>query len=219
MNARRNFRRTRDRVNRLIQLNRRLSARGRPLQENSDVLRAAVVLCLGALDALVVDSIVEAIPEASKRGKLGERVAGWLEKDGGQALKILAHPNPHRAMAEFVAEKLSLTTFQRTAIIEDNLKAVLGIQPPWASAAKNAEDSMNATQLREQLDQFSDRRNQIAHKGDVKTGSRAPETISRDWVERQVRYVWATGEAICDEIAKVYGPKRGRPKLTSRPTG
>ena len=104
-------------------------------------------------------------------------------------------------------------------MIEDNLRAVLDIQPPWASAAKNAGDSMNATQLKEQLDEFSDRRNQIAHKGDVKPGTKSPETISRDWVERQVRYVWAMGEAICDELAKAYGPKRGRPKVTSRPTG
>jgi len=218
MNARSNFRRTRDRVNRLIQLNRRLSARGRPLQENSDVLRAAVVLCLGALDALVVDAIVEAIPEASKRGNLGKRVADWLEKDGMEALKILAHPNPHKAIAEFVAEKLSGTTLQRTAMIEDNLRAVLDIQPPWASAAKNAGDSMNATQLKEQLDEFSDRRNQIVHKGDIRTGTRAPETITREWVERHVRYVWETGEAICDEIARVYGPKRGRPKSSKGPT-
>lgn len=210
MRAPSNFRRTRERVGRLIALNKRLSSRGRPRREQSDILRAAVVLCLGALDALVADAIVEAVPEALKRGKLGERVAVWLEKDGAEALKMLAHSSPHRAIADFIAEKLSDTTFQRTAVIEDNLKAVLGIGPPWNSAAKRC--GIGAEQLKEYLNQFSDRRNQIAHKGDVKTGTKAPETIHRDWVQGHVEYVWATGEAICDEIAKVYGPKRGRPK-------
>jgi hypothetical protein len=167
-------------------------------------------LCLGALDALVADAIVEAVPEALKREKLGERVAGWLEKDGVRALNILAHSSPHRAMADFVAEKLSGMTFQRTAMIEDNLEAILGIGPPWDSAAKRCD--IDANQLKEYLNQFSDRRNQIAHKGDLKTGTKAPETISRDWVERHVEYVWTTGEAICDDIAQAYGPKRGRPK-------
>ncbi len=118
MSARGNFRHTRKRVDGLIQLNKRLSSQGRPPRENSDVLRAAIVLCLGALDALIADAIVAAIPEVSRRGMLGDRVAGWLEKDGGQALKILAHSHPHRAMADLVAEKLSGTTFQRTAMIE-----------------------------------------------------------------------------------------------------
>lgn len=210
-----NFRRTKYRVQRLINLNRRLSGpRGRPRQEHTDVLRAAIVLSLGALDALVADVIVEAVPEASKQGKLGQRVADWLEKDGRQALSMMAHPNPHRALADFVAEKLSGTTLQRAAMIEDNLRAILDVEAPWALAAKRVGDKVTAEQLRQSLDQISDRRNQIVHKGDVKTGTKAPEGIGRDWVEGQVSYIWETGEAVCDVIGKQYGPKRGRPKKT-----
>lgn len=207
-----NFRRTKDRVNRLINLNKRLSSRGRPRREHSDVLRAAVVLSLGALDALVADAIVEAVPEASRKGTLGQRVADWLEKDGRQALSMMAHPNPHRALADFVAEKLSATTLQRAAVIEDNLRAILDAGPPWAVAAKRVGDNVTEAQLKRYLDQVSDRRNEIVHKGDVKTGTKAPESIARDWVERHVSYIWETGEAICAVIAKRYGPKRGRPK-------
>ena len=207
-----NFRRTKDRVNRLINLNRRLSSRGRPRREHSDVLRAAIVLSLGALDALVADAIIEAVPEASKKGTVGQRVADWLEKDGRQALSMMAHSNPHRALADFVAEKLSVTTLQRPATIEDNLRAILDVEAPWSMAARKIGGNVTEAHLKSSLEQISDRRNQIVHKGDVKTGTKAPEAIGRDWVERHVSYIWETGEAICTMIAKRYGPKRGRPK-------
>ncbi len=213
MTARSNFRRTRERVEGLLELNRQLSIRGRPLRAHSDVLRAAIVLSLGALDAAIADAIVEAVPEASRRGKLGQQVADWLVKDGKQILPILAHSNPHQEIAEFVRDKLAKTTFQRTAMIENNLHAILGVKDPWPSAAKRlGPPRVKADDLKKFLDEVSERRNQIVHKGDIKTGDRSPETITRDWVEQRLEYVWATGEAICDQISDAYGPKRGRPK-------
>lgn len=199
-----NFRRTLDRVDNLINLNKRLSNRGRPPRENSDILRAAVVLSLGALDALVADAIVEAVAKASKQGKLGGRVAGWLGKDGQQSLSILAHEQPHSAMAEFVADKLSGITLQRTAMIEDNLSAILGVDLDWAAAAKRVGDSTTADDLQERLNCLSDRRNQIAHKGDIKAGTTRPETIKRAWVERHIKDVRDTGEEICKCIRRAY---------------
>jgi len=186
-----------DRVDNLVRLNERLSNRGRPPRENSDVLRAAVVLSLGALDALVADAIVEAVVKASKEGNLGDRVAGWLEKDGRQALRILADKEPHIAMSKFVAEKLSGVTLQRSGMIEDNLATILGVHLDWSAVANRLAGTATVEDVKKRLDQFSERRNQIAHKGDVKAGTKRPETIRRAWVERHVKDVSATGEEIC----------------------
>ena len=94
MTARSNFRRSLERAFGLVELNRKLSARGRPPRELQDVLRGAVVLGLGSLDAMVADVIVQAVPSASRKGKLGKRVQGWVKSDPDAFLDLFAKADP-----------------------------------------------------------------------------------------------------------------------------
>lgn len=195
----------------LVELNRTLSARGRPLRELQDVLRGAVVLGLGSLDAMVADAIVQAVPSAARKAKLGKRVQGWVKGDPDAFLTLFARADPHRELAEMVREELALVTFQRTATIEDYLRAVLDVEVPWDDATNKAGVDGTAAAYRKELDLFVGRRNQIAHKGDVRSGA-APEGIHREWVETNLGRVSALGETICDAVNKAYGPRRGRPR-------
>lgn len=202
MSARGNFRRTLERVEGLIDLHKSVSKKGKPTRECQDLLRATVVLSLSALDALVMDLIVERVPEASRRGALGQMVERWVKDEPATCLKMLAHSNPHLAVAEFVESQLSFTAFQRPAMIESHLKGILRIEFPWDIAGASMAPAISGAALKGHLEKLSDRRNLIAHKGDVRPGKRAPDPLTRRWVQDQVNYVRATGETLCGEVGR-----------------
>src|SRR5262245_3244289 len=63
------FQKTIYRVVGLIRLHSELHGiQGRPKQHVSDVLRGALVLAVGALDALILESVLSAIPAAARGG-------------------------------------------------------------------------------------------------------------------------------------------------------
>jgi RiboL-PSP-HEPN len=212
MSPRANFRRTMKRVEALLHLNRTLQGRGRPPAEIHDLLRAAVVLALGALDALVADLIADAVPAAAKAGNIGDRVEGWVRERPRDFVSLLSHRDPHRALADLVRSRMANMTLQRAAAIEETLSSVLKLSVSWEAAAKKLDTNTTAEQVKQRLDAFVARRNQIAHTGDAQTGRAALASISRDWVEAGVRNVAAIGEAVCDVVARAYGPKLGRPR-------
>ncbi len=211
--AKSNFRRSMKRAQGLVELNRQLSQRGRPSRELHDVLRGAIVLALASLDALVADVIVEAIPAASRAGKLGKRVEGWVKEEPDRFLDLLRAPDPHRALGESVKSKLAGVTFQRAQMIEDNLRNIIGVELSWEKAGESETPRLDADEIKERLNKVVDRRNEIAHKGDTK-GS-ALTSISRSWVESNVELVSRVGTMIGDSVSDVYGPKRGRPRRSS----
>jgi len=58
----------------LLALHRQVHGiRGRPPQHLADVLRGALVLCVGALDALVLECVLGAIPTLAQKGQLGSQ--------------------------------------------------------------------------------------------------------------------------------------------------
>ena len=95
MSPRANFRRTMKRVEALLHLNKTLQGKGKPSVEIHDLLRAAVVLALGALDALVADLIAGAVPAAAKKGRIGDRVEGWVKEKPADFVRLLSDPDPH----------------------------------------------------------------------------------------------------------------------------
>ena len=210
MSPRANFRRTMTRVQSLIRLNRNLQRRGRPPKENQDLLRATVVLSLGALDAVVADVIVDAVPAAAKLAKIGQQIQKWIEEKPEEVLLLFTDADPAHALAGFTRDRLADMTLQYAAAIDRTLRETIQLKSPWAVAGRKV--GLTPKEIKDELDGFVARRNDIAHRGDVVKGGTALQAITLKWVEDRIGYVSAIGEDISDIATKAYGPKRGRPK-------
>ncbi len=124
--AKRSFDKTLERVLGLLSLHEPLhGSRGRPRQHVSDILRSALVLAMAALDALVVDSVSEAVPALAKRSALGPTVAKWAKDEAERVVGFFAETDPHQALADLCREQLgrqpALVAFAGTTSKEDHV--------------------------------------------------------------------------------------------------
>jgi len=198
--ARRVFEKTMTRVDGLLALHPKIhGTRGRPQQAVSDLLRGALVLALAALDALVVDSVVEAVPRLAKKGALGPTVPKWAKDSSEWIVACFADDDPPAALARLCAEELGRQTFQRSAAIERVLRDVLGCEGLWEDAASRMTaggKTWETGEVVEHLDKYVARRNRIVHGGDAKAHGTATEPITLDYVAKAVVLVRAVGEAV-----------------------
>jgi hypothetical protein len=194
------FAKTLGRVDGLLLLHPALhGTTGRPRQHVSDVLRGALVLSVSALDALVLDSVVAAIPRAVRDGTLGPNVTKWVREEPETFLALLNQPDQNDKLGELCRTKLGQLTFQRAAMIEGVLRDVVSREPPWSRAADNLSavgDAWDADRVKAKLDEIVERRHRIAHSGDLKPNSTATRPIQRPYVEEAVRVIQAVGEAV-----------------------
>lgn len=116
--------------------------------------------------------------------------------------------NPCDAFEEICREQLGPLTFQKAQMIEATLVSVTGCKAPWDRAAltlSHDDEVWTAERVRDQLDAYAyvQRRNRIAHAGDLKPGGRrtATEPIQLAYVEDAVRVVRAVGDAVVDVVA------------------
>ncbi|GAA4718328.1 hypothetical protein GCM10023349_42850 [Nocardioides conyzicola] len=167
--------------------------RGRPQQQAADVLRGAVVLGVAALDAFVMDVFIEAIPPLVKQGRLGNEAHTLVDSKG--LLHAVGAADPPGELARLASLQYARTTFQRSSAIESHLRRFLGFTPDWTQVASRLK-SASADDAKKQLDGFVERRNQIAHAGDVPPGTTKASAISRPYVERCLRTVKVTAEVI-----------------------
>jgi hypothetical protein len=179
---------------------------GRPQRHVSDVLRGSLVLALAALDSLVVDSVVEGVGRISAAGALGKTAEKWAKDRPGDVLSCFGAADPHEALAQIAREELGAITFQRSEAIAGVMVDALGCERPWERAAVllNAEvpgENWTAEDVTEYLDRYVQRRNRIAHSGDVPTGKTRPESIRRSDVALGVRVVTAVGEAVAYQVS------------------
>jgi len=124
--AKRAFDRTLGRVDGLIALHPDLRGTpGRPTRHVSDVLRGALVLSLAALDSLVVDSVVEAVPALARKGALGTAAAKWVKDESEAVLACFANENPSAALSLLYREQLGQLTFQKADAIAGVLRDVI----------------------------------------------------------------------------------------------
>ncbi len=206
--ALKNFGRAITRVQSLLKLHRGLHGkRGRPRQQVADVLRGATVLAAGALDGLVLEVIVSAVPQAARHGHLGANAEKWAGDEPARVLQAFAQDNPHAELASLVREKLARTTFQKSAMIESNLRDVVGADPPWNDAAQilnqaAGDGGWTPEGVRDTLDDFMARRDRIAHSGDQKPNSAGALPIQIAWVERGVHVIDAVGHAVCTVVER-----------------
>jgi hypothetical protein len=199
------FEKSMGRVEGLLRLHPKLHGiRGRPAQHVSDVLRGALVLAVGALDALVLQSVTAAIPPAARQGRLGRTVAKWVKDDPDGFLRGLAQEEPAEALADLCGEHLGALTFQRAAAIEGVLADVLSCRPPWPVAAQiltvTSDTAWDVATVKARLDEFVERRHRIAHSGDLLPGSGSTRPITRPYVEEAALVIRAVGHGI-DQVA------------------
>ncbi len=203
-----NFKRTMQRARNVASLHNKLHGkRGRPEQEVSDVLRGAVVLAVGALDGLVLESSIQAAPLAAKRGLLGERASRWAREFPEEMVAALAAEDPTRAFADLIRRKTESMTFQRSAMIEDHLRGLLGAGAPWEYAASSL-GMASPSEVKKMLDEFVDRRNRIAHSGDTNARG-TTEGITVQYVNERLGQIEKIGEAVWQVINERVG-KRDR---------
>jgi len=204
--AKKTFDKTLDRVVGLLLLHEPLHGiKGRPRQHVSDLLRSALVLAMAALDALVLDSVSEAVPALAKKGMLGPTVAKWVKETSDRVVGFFAESDPHQALADLCREQLGLQTFQRSAAIEGILRDVIGADPPWDRAAStlssNWGETITGDEVKAMLDVYVDRRNRIVHSGDMKPGKVATQPIRLGFVTQSGAVVQAVGEAVSEVVA------------------
>jgi hypothetical protein len=186
------FEKSMRRVRGLLDLHPRLhGVRGRPAQHVSDVLRGALVLDVGALDALVLESVIAAIPAAADEGRLGPTVGKWVKDKPDAFLATLSQPAPKDALADLCRGELGQMTFQRSATIEGVLHDLIGCNPPWPVAAieltATGEVAWEPDEVKDRLDEFVQRRHRIAHSADLRSDALAALPIRRGYVEEAER--------------------------------
>lgn len=162
-------------------------------------------MAMAALDALVVDSIAEAIPELARQGKLGPTVEKWVKDQPESFLSCFASSDPAEALGVMCKEHLGHQTFQRSAAIEGVLRDAIGVTGIWEEAAKQLSKktgkSHTATEVAERLDVYVSRRNRIAHGGDLKEGSSSTAPIRRKFLVESVQTTRAAGQAVAKLVA------------------
>lgn len=177
---------------------------GRPKQHVSDVLRGALVLSVAALDALVLDSVIAAIPTAVRDDQLGPNVAKWVKEEPEAFLALLSDAEHGRKLAELCRGKLGQITFQRAATIEGVMMDVVRRGPPWGRAAdilSATGGTWDADAVKTRLDEFVERRHRIAHSGDIRAGSTATQPIQLPYVQDATRVIKAVGQAVTETVA------------------
>lgn len=198
------FDKTMRRVDGLLSLHPTLHGiAGRPRQHVSDVLRGALVLSVAALDALVLDSVVAAIPRAVRDGQLGPNVAKWVKEQPEEFLALLSDAAPGTKLAELCRSQLGQVTFQRAAMIEGVIRDVVRRDPPWSRAADILSESgktWDAEAVKTKLDEIVERRHRIAHSGDLLAESTATRPIQLPYLEEAVRVIRAVGQGVTHSL-------------------
>src|SRR5438552_17687559 len=106
-----------DRVLGLLDLQSSLTAKpGRPKQDKSDLLRGAIVLSAAALDEVVLESVIAALPPAAKKGLLADSsVLNWIKRKPEALMSALSKANPENVLIDLGREEIGTMTFQKSS--------------------------------------------------------------------------------------------------------
>lgn len=177
---------------------------GRSRRHASDVLRGAFVLSVAALDGLVLDSVVAAIPRAEQEGTLERTIAKWAKADAESFLALLGDRTPRDGVAELCRQRLGQPTFHRADAIEDLIRDVAMRKPPWRQAAEilssDGRDWNDAT-VKAKLDEIIEREHCIAYRADLLGISTATRRIRLRYVDEAVRVIRAVGSGVAETLA------------------
>jgi hypothetical protein len=197
------FDRTIERVEGLLRLHPVLCViGGRPKRYAGDILRSAIVLAVRALDALVLDSVVAALPRAEQEGTLMRSVARWVKDDAEGSLALLGEREVDFAsqVAELCRRRLGQPKPLRTTVIEGVIRDVLQRDGPWPRAAEilssNGGD-WDPSVVKARLDEIAQREHDIASGGDLLPDSTS-RRIQLTYVAESVSVIRAVGSAVSE---------------------
>lgn len=192
---------------RLVEHHAKLSSGpGNPGQVLGDVLRGTLILACAALDALIFELLCEALPAAYASGLVSAPTGDGPARRARSLVQLMGH-TPPAALVGSVRQDLRLVTLQRPDVIDTYVGHALGAFTPWASAsaALSVYDPRRVwtpDELRAGLNDLIDRRDRIAHKGDVAAGNRRTTSITRSYVQNSIYLIYEVGRATRDVITQ-----------------
>lgn len=136
----------------------------------SDLLRASLVMTVSALDAYFHAKIIAHVVKCARRGKKMPRA---LRKSHISIPEFVASEKYKRRMTiirNSLHRQLGYQSFQQPSKISKGL-ALVGVVDFWEKVAKRLK--LSSGELQEQLEVIVDRRNQIAHEGDLSQSKKA----------------------------------------------
>lgn len=169
MKAHEAFRETIKRARAFAELHEELCPVGKPRHEYADILRAAVVFAVSAMDAYLHDKILEKVTPLVIARK-GKQLPGKLveiikdEATHERLLEIIFEERPPAHLATLVRKHISDLTFQNAGKIEGALK-VLGLDDVWYQVGTRL--GVGKEKARGFVQAYVDRRHAIVHEGDL----------------------------------------------------
>ncbi len=152
----------------------------------SDLLRAAVVLSVAAMDAYFTDIFAERlVPFLRSKGPTQGLIEllGAAGLDTKVALELLSMDRPYRRIRTLVETKLAIQVTQRIDAINE-LFAAYGIP----DLCGHAERKLGRSQLCKRVELLVKRRHEIAHDGDLNAHGKLQD-LGSAWVRNKVRDV------------------------------
>jgi hypothetical protein len=149
----------------------------------SDLLRAAVVLAVAAMDAYYTNKFVEMLVPYLRNHKPGQKMIDILYKAGlntEEAINLLTTEHPFDRIQNLVGAYLDGYVTQRFEKI-DELFLAYGIK----DFTLNAEKSLKQSTYRETIASLIERRHEIAHNGDYDECGML-RTIDSEMVKQQI---------------------------------
>lgn len=158
-----------------------------------DVLRAAIVLSVAAMDGYFTRRFSELLVPYLKRNGPNEKLIQLLEAAGlttAVALELAAMDRPYRRVRALVQRHLATYTTQRFRAI-DELFLALGVK----DLSKHAQGMAKKTRLLRSVELLVERRHQIVHDGDMSTHGKLLPIDPKEIIKRQGDLLTYVGQA------------------------
>ncbi len=166
----------------------------------SDLSRSAVVLAVAAMDAyftnVFAENLVQYLKEKGAKKQLTDLLAD-AGLDTSTALELLTMQRPYRRIRSLIESHLERTTTQRPEAI-DELFLGYGIE----DFCCRVQGIANRKNLTASIRKLVERRNEIAHEGDINSHGKL-QNINRKRIRRRVEGVVKFVAAAEQLLAKV----------------
>jgi hypothetical protein len=202
------FRKSIARSQGLLSLHKELHGKqGKPRMEVSDILRGTMVMTFAALDAVVSDAVAAAIPVLAGRNGLGAEVTKFIKDNPQDVLKCFSAEDKTAALTALIRDKyLGEKSFQRIPSIDGVFNNVLGVPFDWKACATSysaqSGKTVDVDEFKRKFAKHNERRNNIAHEGDMKRDSTATVGIRLDDVRESVDVVSCVGRQVVAQVKK-----------------
>ena len=172
---------------------------------NDDLLRAAVVFAISALDMFAIDRFMEEFVGYIRRFKVDDSVAKLLEKNGFTAQVAIGlikgeSERPMRLIRTLVERGYAKTSMQSFESI-DGLYAIYKL----GTLTKNAERRLNRKNLRLSIEKLIHRRHEIVHAADY-NGKNQLQGVEAEDVLRRIndlaKFVDSMDAIICNKFKR-----------------